>query len=911
MSSCSNCGTELSAAMRFCSSCGRPVTNTDDVATLDFATATAPTPPRPPSSRSSQKSSQSSSAVAYMVSEGRFLPGRLIAGRYRIIALLGKGGMGEVYRADDLTLGQAVALKFLPDDAAREESLIDRFRNEVKIARRVSHPNVCRVYDVGDVEGQTFFTMEYVDGEDLASLLRRIGRLPQDKATEIARQLCAGLAAAHAKGVLHRDLKPANIMLDGRGQVVITDFGLAGVADDIRGNEVRSGTPAYMAPEQLAGTEVSTRSDIYSLGLVLYEVFTGKRAFAEKTADALRGHGDRTPSRPSSVVKDLDPIIEKVILRCIETEPSRRPPNALAVAAALPGGDPLAAALAAGETPSPELVAASGETTGLRPRAAVACLIAVLVGLAIATYLTIHYSALEKMHPDLTPEVLVHRAREIVANLGYPGKPADTAYGLDFDANFQDAVEHEKGPHNWDAIIAGRPTWLEFWYRQSPDFLVASGYVDFLMIPGIEQQEDPPTTTSGMVNLKLDSKGRLIYFQAIPPQKDTATPQTLAPDWSRLFAAADLDLSKLQPAQPEWTSLAAADTRAAWTGVWPGSDRPLRVEAAAWHGKPVFFALIGNWTKPWRMVAPDSPDDARNHAGQIIGLCLLIALLVSAAFLARRNLRQGRADREGAFRLATVLFTVEIVLSLCRSHFVPGFESFGLVMLAIAAGLLWGAVMWMLYLAVEPWIRRRWPQAIISWSRLITGQLRDPVVNRDILIGVGFGVLWVLIFEFMYIPLAHMGAAPQTNSLAYLVSGRHALGQWLMQIPFSILGTLEFFFLLLGLKVILRKDWLAALVFVAIFMGMRALQSSHLAVEMPATLLVYGLLVLVVFRFGLVPLAVACFVTDMLGNVPFTADFSEWYMGTTVLALLSVVAIAGWGFYHSLGGSPVWQPEAE
>src|SRR5438105_8083825 len=119
--------------------------------------------------------------------------------------------------------------------------------------------------------------MEYVDGEDLASLLRRIGRLPEDQALDIARQLCAGLAAAHAKGVLHRDLKPANIMLDGRGQVVITDFGLAGLAEQIQGADIRSGTPAYMAPEQLAGKEVNARSDIYALGLVLYEIFTGRR----------------------------------------------------------------------------------------------------------------------------------------------------------------------------------------------------------------------------------------------------------------------------------------------------------------------------------------------------------------------------------------------------------------------------------------------------------------------------------------------------------------------------------------------------------------------------------------------------------------------------------------------------------
>src|SRR6202047_1550144 len=370
MPPCSSCGTDVPATGRFCSACGAP-SNTHDVATLDFATATSPLPPRPAS-----KSSSRPSTAASLVSEGRFLPGQLIAGRFRIITLLGKGGMGEVYRADDLTLGPPVALKFLPDQAARDEGLLERFRNEVRIARRVSHPNVCRVYDVGDMEGHTFFTMEYVDGEDLASLLRRIGRLPEDKALDIARQLCAGLAAAHTKGVLHRDLKPANIMLDGRGQVVITDFGLAGVVDQIQGAEVRSGTPAYMAPEQLAGKEVSTRSDIYSLGLVLYEVFPGRRAFSEKPAGKLRT-GDRTLSRPSTVVKDLNPVIERVILRCLETEPSARPAPVLSVAAALPGGDPLAAALAAGGTPSPQMVAASGETAGLRPRAAVACLASV------------------------------------------------------------------------------------------------------------------------------------------------------------------------------------------------------------------------------------------------------------------------------------------------------------------------------------------------------------------------------------------------------------------------------------------------------------------------------------------------------------------------------------------------------
>jgi serine/threonine-protein kinase len=843
--------------------------------------------------------------------EGKFLPGRLIAGRYRIIALLGKGGMGEVYRADDLTLGQAVALKFLPEQALHDAGLLERFRNEVRIARRVSHPNVCRVYDVGEVDGQTFFTMEYVDGEDLASLLRRIGRLPQDKAVEIARQLCAGLAAAHAKSVLHRDLKPANIMLDGRGQVVITDFGLAGLADEIRGAEVRSGTPAYMAPEQLAGKEVSTRSDIYSLGLVLYEVFTGKRAFGEKTVGDLRSREDRTPSRPSSLVKDIDPIIEKVILRCLDPEPSARPATALAVAAALPGGDPLAAALAAGETPSPQMVAAAGETTGLRPRVAVAVFAAILIGLAIGVYINIHYSGLEKLHPELTPEVLAHRSREIVNTLGYTARPADTAYQFDYDTEFLNAVEKEKGPHNWDAIIASRPTVLLFWYRQSPKPMFASGYRDFLLTPDILTEEDPPTTLSGMVNVKLDARGRLIYFQAIPPQQDTTPPASSSPDWTPLFAAAELDPATFKPADPQWTSLGTSDARAAWTGVWPGTTRALRIEAAAYHGKPVFFSAIGDWNKPWRAVAAPKSDDWKQTAGQVFNIFALLTLILAAAWLARRHYRQGRADREGALHLATVMFVLQIFVWLSKGHFAADFDLFGVLMLTLAASLFVGGVVWIVYLAVEPWIRRRWPHAIISWSRLLSGQLRDPLVGRDILFGVGFGVLWLVIFSLSYIPQAHMGVSPNFLSSPYLLGGRAAFSQWLAQIPISIFATLQFFFLAFGLRTLLRKDWLAAVTFVLIYVGLRSLSVSHASIEIPIFICVYLVLVVIIFRFGLVPLAVAAFTVDMLGSVPFTADFSQWYMGATALTLVSVVALAGWGFYHSLGGEPVWTVEQE
>ncbi len=254
----------------------------------------------------------------------RFLPGTVLVDRYRIVAPLGRGGMGEVYRADDLKLGQPVALKFLPaaldDDPERRQRLLD----EVRLARQVAHPNVCHVWDVGEVDGHDFLAMEYVDGEDLASLLRRIGRLPEDRAVRMARELCAGLAAAHDEGILHRDLKPANVMVDGRGRVKLADFGLAAVAANLEGTDVRSGTPAYMSPEQLAGREVTVRSDVYALGLVLYEIFTGRVAFPAKTLAEAAERSETPPSSPSSYVAGLDPAIERAIERCLETDPALR-----------------------------------------------------------------------------------------------------------------------------------------------------------------------------------------------------------------------------------------------------------------------------------------------------------------------------------------------------------------------------------------------------------------------------------------------------------------------------------------------------------------------------------------------------------------------------------------------------------
>ncbi|MGA2073985.1 MAG: serine/threonine-protein kinase [Terriglobia bacterium] len=905
---CASCGKQNTPSARFCPSCGTPL-NADLTATSG---ATAPAPSPTPAKRPASKprtSARGSTVTSAHFTEGRFLPGTLLVGRYRIVALLGKGGMGEVYRADDLTLGQPVALKFLPQAVATDQDALERFRNEVRTARRVSHTNVCRVYDVGEAEGQTFLSMEYVDGEDLASLLRRIGRVHGDKALEIARQLCAGLAAAHREGVLHRDLKPANIMLDGRGRAVMTDFGLATLAERVEGFDARSGTVAYMAPEQLAGHEATVRSDIYSLGLVLYEIFTGKRAFDAATlAELVKQRNEKPISKPSSWVKDLDPAVERVIMRCLDAEPANRPATALAVAAALPGGDPLAAALAAGETPSPQMVAAAGEKEGIAPRTAIACLAVVIAGMAITFYIGLQVSGLRMMSLTLSPDVLAVKAQEIMRSLGYADPAVDHAAQFYYNNDFTDYVHSHDGHHpDWPKVLAGQPQVLLYAYRQSPIYLDADGFQGDTITPGVVQFNDPPETQSGMINIIVDAQGRLVYLQAIPKEVEPNPPPERPVDWKPLFAAAGLDLAQLHPAEPQWLSLASFDERAAWTGAWPGTNRALRVEAAAWRGKPVYFHEVGPWTTPDR--SQYSNMTPGEHANQIMEVILSILLLAGGALIARRNYAKGKVDLHGALRLAGAIFVIEMAIWVCRDHFIPTLATFGRFNLAVSTGLFLSTGTWLLYLALEPYVRRHWPQAIISWSRLIGGRPRDRLVGRDVLWGVVLGVVWGLVLDVGLLALKSEGATPDLPVLNLLLGARAGLAWWLLRIVESIIGTLEFFFVLFLLRIVLRNKWLAAACFVAIFATRNTLSNDHPQIMGPIYLIIFSIAAFAMSRFGLVVLTVAIFTVDSVFSLPFTVDFNNWYAPTAFAVLLSFVAIAAWGFYTSLGGQKLWKDE--
>ncbi|HTX13947.1 MAG TPA: serine/threonine-protein kinase [Candidatus Baltobacteraceae bacterium] len=246
--------------------------------------------------------------------------------RYDILGEAGHGSMGNVYKARDRETGEIVALKLLKPEIASDQAMMDRFKNELLFARKITHKNVCRVHEFNRIGGIAYTSMEFVEGESLRSALTRFGGLPQRKAIDLALQICSGLKEAHAQGIVHRDLKPENIMIDGQGNVKIMDFGIARSMEAVtRMTGSMVGTPAYMAPEQVGGKPVDYRTDVYSLGLILYEMFTGTQAFRADNAVAVALKQMReSPVPPHEIDPQIPVPIERAILKCIEKEPAKR-----------------------------------------------------------------------------------------------------------------------------------------------------------------------------------------------------------------------------------------------------------------------------------------------------------------------------------------------------------------------------------------------------------------------------------------------------------------------------------------------------------------------------------------------------------------------------------------------------------
>lgn len=809
----------------------------------------------------------------------RFVPGVVLGRRFRIVGLLGQGGMGEVYRAEDLRLGETVALKLLPAELARDATALGRLHREVRLARQVAHPNVCRVFDVGEAEGLAFISMEYIDGEDLASLLRRIGRLPEAKAIEVARQLCAGLAAAHEKGVLHRDLKPANVMIDGRGRARISDFGLAVPVAEATTGEL-AGTPLYMAPEQLARGEVSFRSDVYSLGLILYECLTGRRPFeGASRAELMSLQRSGMPSSPSRDVIGLDPVVERVVMRCLEPEPADRPATALEVAAALPGGDPLAAAIAAGETPSPEMVAASPRSGLLSVRAALGW-----TALAVATLPFVWVGAVDMVAALGTnlrsPVVLADRAAELARRLDVD-IAGDSVWGwrlrTDYLARFGELDGSQQR-----AIAAGPTPPLRFWYREA---------VGHLMAPTGYSSMDEPALGPGEVAIELTPRGALRLVDFRPTEVQSSSQEPPADRWAELFGLAGLAAERATRVEPEVLPPAFATERFAWEVPFREDSEVLaRVEAGTLGGQVVWF----------RVFEPlDSREGPRTAWTSRTVLLWIIAMIVVStavgAVLARRNLRSGRGDPRGAVRLGLVIAAASFAGWFLSAHHGASFAAVRGLVGQLGVACVRGIWVWLVYLALEPLMRRRWPDGLVSWSRLLAGRLGDPLIARDVFLGATLGLV-VRATEGVGLVVAQAaGVVPPMAVRGWLLPGltsaREGLGVALADMTFvPLFNALAFVLTLIGIEAVVRRRGVAVLVLTALASALMfatgpggigavaqglviALAAAHLG-------LLAGVSMWIVF-FGLIA-------------IPMVPDVDAWYGGAAIVGHLVLVGLLVW-----------------
>lgn len=807
-------------------------------------------------------------------------PGAVLGGRYRIVSLVGRGGMGEVYRADDLRLHIPVALKFLTAQTTLDERAL---HDEVRVGRQISHPNVCRLFDIEELDGRIFISMEYIDGEDLASLLHRAGRLSPDRAMAVARDLCAGVAAAHELRVIHRDLKPGNVLIDGRGRARITDFGLAVEHDHAQAS---AGTPGYMAPEQLAGHRATIQSDLYALGLVLYELFTGVRAIEGRTlGEIVEQQREQRFLRPSAIVPDIQPAVEQAILRCLDPDPEARPASVHEIVRELPSFDPIAAALAAGETPSAGMVAASASKGDLSASVAWTLLGTAIAGLFVAAAVAPRAMVVSGSSAK-PPEVLLERVREVLAAAGATEKPADSGFNYERD---DEHIELHRGRSTLRTPV-------EFVYRESPAPMQPRRGDRRLTV------NDPPFDRQGMKLVRLDGTGRLIELAIIPPKLDEKPPHP-GFDWSKLHAFARVDPKILTPARSVWSARGDTDGKHAWTLEQPA----LRIEAATYHGRPVWFWL----SEPMQSAVGASANRNDRRLAAFVEMVLLIVLPTTVFIVALRNYRRGNSDRRGAVRL-TVFFTVVVfIAAMLRMHHPATFRAeWQQVSHVVAETVFWSLVLGVAYVAIEPLVRRRWPHMLISWGRLLAGRWRDPMVGRDILIGSVAGVGLALAQRMTAIAPRWWGldTDPLLDAATVLGSTRHAGVYLLLALLQSIYKSIFAVVLLLLLRALLRRTSAAVLLSAGLCAAFYfASASGPIAVRIGYALLIGIAIYAVMLRFGLLALVATGYAASVLFEIPLTLDTTAWWFPRAALVVLVLAALAAYGFYVSLAGKR-WLP---
>jgi serine/threonine-protein kinase len=425
--------------------------------------------------------------------------------------------------------------------------------------------------------------------------------------------------------------------------------------------------------------------------------------------------------------------------------------------------------------------------------------------------------------------------------------------------------------------------------------------------PGLN---DPPLGLSGMASVVLDDKGRLLEFVSMPPQHDPAAPPASPSfDWSEMFELAGLSMAEFSPVASEWTPRIFAEQRAAWEGPMPAApDQTIRIEASSYRDVPVSFQVIWPWTRPTRMDLPTQPSGL-SRALALGGTLLIIALMIGAVALVRYNLKSGRADRRGASRVALVLLTVwtaSWILGARHRYDINAELQLFFSFLSIA--LLNTGFTWLFYLALEPFVRRFRPHILISWTRILAGQVKDPQVARDLLVGVAAGVLIGLVFGVGTEAMALLGSdaprQPAVSNVRHLLGAEHTVSLLLQMVPNALQTSMVATFFFVMFRALTGRDWIATAAAVAL---LAAVVMSEEAGGTPWIGLLFGLAlagpVLFVFlRFGLLSLATMLFVNQALNVVPLTTDLSRAHAGVASLTALLVIGLAAWAFRNSGAG---------
>ena len=291
---------------------------------------------------------------------------------------------------------------------------------------------------------------------------------------------------------------------------------------------------------------------------------------------------------------------------------------------------------------------------------------------------------------------------------------------------------------------------------------------------------------------------------------------------------------------------------------------------------------------------------------------VVFLLIVASVVLARRNYLLGKSDPQAALRLGVLVFVLHMALWASAAHFVSSIGLVALIVLAISSSLFLSAMLCVIYSAIEPFVRRHWPQAIISWTRLMAGKIRDPHVGRDLLYGVLLGITWAINYEVLFYFVERHGGQPAFCDEAFFQGTRWILGGALWHLASSIQAMLVLFMIMFAFRALLRKPWLAAIAFIAFWVGTRvATQSAtFFYANLVLQLLIYSIAAFVVLRFGFISLAMGMFSADLMLNIPITTHPSAWYASSTIFVLLTVTALAAWGAYTSLGGQKLWKVNA-